>query len=372
MKTAGAILLAFSLLAATAAAQDNPMAITPQPDGRTESLNVTISDSDFADVGPVWWRQPYSRIGTRYLRFHIAPPDAVGESGAILQFDAGLGQSFSYALRDIGPQGMWTGLLPGGHVVISLIADKRPEGLSLTLDRVSFEAETGTLFSTWGGKDEKVHINSPDVPEVARTVAPSVAKLVFQNAGAPRTCTGFLVDGNLLLTNEHCINNQESCDSLIALFGYEYDAENRLSFGEQFTCTAFTPARVNFELDASLVTLSGSPGTSYGTIQVPALDTTAEAPLMVIQHPGGEPKQISFIQCAAMDVPVDGRASDTDFLHTCDTAGGSSGSPVFDATGRLVGLHHYGFAEGQIEEWTENRAIRIKLVRAWMDDSESE
>ena len=61
-----------------------------------------------------------------------------------------------------------------------------------------------------------------------------------------------------------------------------------------------------------------------------------------------------------------GRGTGTDFTHTCDSAGGSSGAPVFDAEGHLVGLHHYGFAEAQVQEWTENRAVRLERIRNWV------
>lgn len=354
-----AALLAGLTLAASAAAQ------TPQVEGRTEPLTITLDERVLIGDGPVWWRGQHSRVGSAWLRFHVAPPEGAGGSDAVLLFQGGQGRSFAYALDRIGEGGLWTGLLPGGAAVISLIAERRPTGLSVAIDEVSFEAETGTLFSTWG-TNELTPIHAPEVPEEARALAGPVAKLVFQNAGVPRSCTGFLVAENALLTNEHCINSLESCQSLVALFGYEYDAENRLSFGEQFGCAGFEPARVSWELDASLVRLTGSPGATWGTVELPESEPAPERPLMVIQHPGGQPKQVSVVECAAMAVPVDGRAPGTDFTHTCDTAGGSSGAPVFDRTGTLVGLHHYGFAEGQVADWTENRGIRISRVRDWI------
>jgi hypothetical protein len=79
-----------------------------------------------------------------------------------------------------------------------------------------------------------------------------------------------------------------------------------------------------------------------------------------VQQPGGQPKQISKIKYTAKAVPVNGRASETDFTHTCDTVGSSSGSPVFNEAGQVVGLHHYGFGSGG--EWNENRAIRIIIA----------
>lgn len=234
------------------------------------------------------------------------------------------------------------------------------------VDKISYEAETGVPFSIWGGENETRHVHDEAVPEIVHRLMQPVAKLVFQSDALPKTCTGFLIAEDTLLTNQHCINNAEACASLAVVFGYEYGPDNRIRFGEQFTCAGFEPNRSSFELDATLVQLNGSPGLTYGAVDVAATDAEIAGPLIIIQHPGGEPKQVSFIACEALQDPVDGRGPETDFTHTCDTAGGSSGAPVFDQEGRLVGLHHYGFAEGQIEAWTENRAVKFNRLHGWM------
>ena len=40
--------------------------------------------------------------------------------------------------------------------------------------------------------------------------------------------------------------------------------------------------------------------------------------------------------------PCAGNAPGTDLSHSCDTEGGSSGSPVFTAQGKVIALHHFG------------------------------
>jgi lysyl endopeptidase len=47
--------------------------------------------------------------------------------------------------------------------------------------------------------------------------------------------------------------------------------------------------------------------------------------------------------CAVEDNAYEGYAADTDLSYLCDTAGGSSGSPVLSRdTDKVIALHHFG------------------------------
>ena len=52
----------------------------------------------------------------------------------------------------------------------------------------------------------------------------------------------------------------------------------------------------------------------------------------------------------------------TDFAHQCDSEGGSSGAPLFDKDGNLVGLHHLGYAEVAGHCDNMNKAISTKSL----------
>jgi S1-C subfamily serine protease len=92
----------------------------------------------------------------------------------------------------------------------------------------------------------------------------------------------------------------------------------------------------------------------------------------VIHHPLCKPKKATVTGCKVDKVKVpgwsmpDGSAvADSDFYHTCDTDTGSSGAPVFDATGKVIGLHHLGFGEPQAclaNPVRKNRAVRIEAI----------
>jgi V8-like Glu-specific endopeptidase len=366
MRTALAILL-LVLVSSPSPAQ----LLEAHVDGRIETLSIVAGDADFAATGPVWWRASLTRFGESFVRLHFSVESSDGQPPSIVGVEGDRGGRFSYAVSDIGPEGVWTGLLPSGTILVSLLGLERPAGLKLAVDRILIESETGTLFSTWGGVDETLHINDPAVPEAIRALAAPVARLSFVRGGLPRSCTGFLVSDDAILTNEHCVADAESCRSMVAIFGYEYDGNNRLSFGRQFRCRAAEVIRSSFDLDAALVTLDGPAGVTFGKVALADADAAPAAPLVLIQHPGGDPKQVSFINCAVLASPVDGRRTASDVAHSCDTAGGSSGAPVFDADGRVVALHHYGFAEGQVETWTDNRAVLASGIQAWLREPDS-
>jgi V8-like Glu-specific endopeptidase len=133
-----------------------------------------------------------------------------------------------------------------------------------------------------------------------------------------------------------------------------------ISFGEQYECEQVVAGKNSYELDFALLNLHGNAATKWGKLALEHTDPIIDRPLFIVQHPGGQPKMISKTNCTAKAVPVSGRASETDFTHTCDTVGGSSGSPVFNEAGQVIGLHHYGFGTGG--EWNENRAVRMNRI----------
>jgi subtilisin-like proprotein convertase family protein len=86
-------------------------------------------------------------------------------------------------------------------------------------------------------------------------------------------------------------------------------------------------------------------------------EIVVDQPLIVASHPAARQKEIDRSDgCKLASVVPEEVATRQTITHTCDTEGGSSGSPIIDrATGYVVALHWGG-------ETNRNFAIPMKLV----------
>ncbi len=158
----------------------------------------------------------------------------------------------------------------------------------------------------------------------------------------------------MLLTNNHCIEDQAACDNAEFLFGYRRtgcgDGSPPSLDWQSFHCdqlvasSPFGVCEVSLSsLDFSLSSVIGDPSSTFGwTNPDPSPPASGEA-LYIVQHPSGRPQEIAH--GAGSDVVVDG--STLRYYGTLDTEPGSSGSPIFrQLDGKLVGLHHCGTCSG--------------------------
>ena len=170
--------------------------------------------------------------------------------------------------------------------------------------------------------------------------ANSVCRLLLANGGRG---TGFLISSNLLLTNNHVVATAVDAETTVAEFNFQHDIEGRMKKTSRYVLDADI-FRTNIALDYTLVGIKQDANKprldSWGIV---ACNSQAEPVtgehLVIIQHPGGEPKQIAMTENYVKSV------SSPYIRYTTDTRPGSSGAPVFNDAWQVVALHHRSVVE---------------------------
>lgn len=374
MRIALAILVMMGSLSSAVAQNEAPPVSVPHAEGIVEELAVSYppppEESSSVDLGPAVWSQSFSRPGAKVMQLHIKDiafeTDEVFEIEIIDTNGTTVQKLTNETLK--GQTSVWTNNGRGQSLAIALYGNRNGT-LRFTIDAISFD-RLGVVLESIVGEDEReqLYAYSGDLAPMVGQVQGAVAKLTFikPDALGPKryVCTGFLVNDDTLVTNEHCVASAELCATTKIMFGYAFDRLGQMSGLEQYDCDAVVG--VDDGLDIALLKIRGTPGPKWGTVKLAARDVTQDERLFVVQHPAGEPKQISDVGCKVFEARSPGRkAVDSDFAHMCDTLGGSSGAPVFNVAGEVVGLHHWGRdITGRYS--VANRAVRIEPIKEFI------
>lgn len=319
-----------------------------------------------AKSGLIWQQRVVHPTEVGAIRLHVRILRADTQANWQLSFNdlkgnevdsIGSNSDATLLARSIRLGEYWSAEIRGKGGIVELRAGSDPAGLEIALERYAFRVFRA-FPQAITGKDDRIPIWSPLVsPDVKRWGRP-VARLRFMvSGGGQALCTGFLVSEDLLITNEHCIKNESELLSAVAEFGYDTYG----SLPDRFRAKALELTDAG--LDYSVIRLASSPVNKYGKLSVDLKEPLPESlALVVIEHPAGEPKQVSLTDCQVSGSRRQGVAGKpTDFGHLCDTLGGSSGSPVLDlSTGSVVGLHHLGFNENSPDP--VNQAVYLESI----------
>lgn len=164
------------------------------------------------------------------------------------------------------------------------------------------------------------------------------------------SCTAALLPGNRLLTNVHCFYEPSFVRA-----GLTIVAEARINFGyasKDFTGdvrsfrVATRELAMDRDTDAMVLQIIGADANGALGGHVPMQMETRVTPrraLTMIHHPKGEPLQFSSGTCQVAPEQAELPETASQLRHSCETAGGSSGSLLLDSrTLAVVGLHNQG------------------------------
>ena len=308
--------------------------------------------------------------GTRYLRLRLSVSGGDGGWSAVVRDKTGRAvnvfdpRSFESGVR-------WTDRIDGdvarvdvfvapGRSVPTLMVDESLEmSFSQNSQYYSYEDENNKRI------EPLYAVSSLDYQRLGDTVG-----LVFaMRRGMVWACSAVAVTADIVMTNWHCggppdanavdVWTQPVCNATILDFSWDDDRRSR-----EFVCREVLKAS-NPELDVAFLRVQAI---ERADVLRPAtlLDRAPRSEeVLMVHHPEALPKQLTRNCRFSAGVDVGGDR----FAHTCDSEGGSSGAPVFDVQGRVLGLHHEGFQRdpqtcGAIDR--VNKAVRIDKILAWL------
>jgi hypothetical protein len=179
-------------------------------------------------------------------------------------------------------------------------------------------------------------------------------------------CTASRLSRDLFLTNFHCYEFTP-CAGLRFHMGYERDLPDT----EQAVFRCKDVLSKNRSLDYALYRaeqVRGGDGVERGeaaefpTATLFGGQLSVSRGVIVASHPAARPKEIDRSSaCKLTTATVETVSGRETIRHTCDTEGGSSGSPVLDRlTGQIVALHWGGADENNFAIPMSKIVARLK------------
>ena len=165
--------------------------------------------------------------------------------------------------------------------------------------------------------------------ELSKTVADVAARVAPSVVGVGAGGSGVVVGPGLVVTNAHNIRR----DEIVVTFSDGRRADGR-------------PAGVDVDGDLAVVAVDTGDAPALGVAGAPVRLGDA---VLALANPGGRTVRVSLGFVSALDVtfrgPGGGRVRGA-IEHTAPLARGSSGGPVLDARGNLVGIDTHRVGDG--------------------------
>jgi hypothetical protein len=317
----------------------------------------------------------------RYFRLQIEREPGTTDQGVVVVKDDDLRVVDVFALKGLTPgTPVWTRRGAGNEATFRFVV---PKGATIgvrLLRSLGMPAEADPDHTYYSLQVEGVEGYHPVYPKPGEVGATALAKRVADSVGFVHgsyeggqqtwCCSAVAVDVDLLLTNWHCGGDagmeaerywsKDVCRQTIVDMSWDGDAESR-----EYQCQ-----RVVADPTLDLALLRVVPiDRAEPLVPLPMADADTETGAAnLLHHPVCKAKQATE-SCHIEALGPTAPAQAIEFTHDCDSEGGSSGGPVFDDAGRMIGLHHAGFLRdpttcNPLDK--VNRGIRLATVKAFL------
>jgi hypothetical protein len=241
-------------------------------------------------------------------------------------------------------------------LAVLMSACGRPEGKKLSIQKIPITPEQMALIIA----NQTITCSDPSFcPEgIARMFS-----INFEDSNESTTCSAFLVEPDLVMTNTHCVHGRDMdlekiCSGLYFVFpgqGSTYSAQcsNIIWSNRRQT------SRINYrsgDNDFALIRLDRNMPFTPFTIRFGGLKPDSKVFPVVVDQMGGYNARITKLECQAERlVEKFGVAK----LSNCPVISGNSGSPVLDENQNVVGII-FASSNNTIRNANDALELRVK------------
>lgn len=235
------------------------------------------------------------------------------------------------------------------------------------MDFAGAQFDSGVSPNTVIGSDGRTLVTS-----VSDTPYNRIACLIITwSDGSKSQGTGFMISSKYMLTAAHCVYNTnlgEAATSITAYFGANGSSYSKSVSASSWSWCASYPSDTSAKNDWGCIELSSAPGRGYFSIGYTTTATLESSELTVCGYPGDKASASSSatvngkLRYMYMMTDTPSYVGSYVIEYTIDTYNGQSGSPVYNSSNVVYGIHNKGFS-------TYNQACRLTavLVNAFVD-----
>jgi hypothetical protein len=332
----------------------------PLGDGVSPSRFAQALVIKLEDYGPLQVDSPYEALGM--LLSYLVDLDELPASerakfaGLIVRYDLVQDAAYIAELSERYKIGEVASKRVTGRASRKAVVPRPAESPALP----PLALDTAALEQVINSKD-----NFLDIAQLIGAIYSARAVCLIQSPKGQARGTGFLIGPDLVLTNNHVLPRRELLPDAAARFDFVTDLNGVPSPGREFPfVTDFFHGSPPEQLDYSLIRLTAAPlppglteddrraGTSLldlvqrqkhrGYLLLAPRFIQQQQRVNIIQHPVSERGTMAAMKAVLTQNYVPTDMTDTRIHYLADTMGGSSGSPVFNASWEVVALHHSG------------------------------
>ena len=229
-----------------------------------------------------------------------------------------------------------------GDAAVSVDIDA-PEQRAPLADGKSICGDNGVRATPWDSNAQwdELEDGTSTQEDLGRRVGRMVYVASDESTDDAGECSGFLIAPSLFMTAGHCVDPAGSgfatadanCQAMEIQFNYQEENNAMPAAGDmpRFDCLDVLDWQNDANRDYAVIQLDGQPGEDFGYLEIDPRAPVINEDITVIQHPNGVPKKVHTGDVLAAQVGW--------LDHDADTYFASSGSPVLDASGRVIAVH---------------------------------